>query len=321
MNRLIFLSLFAALGLSACNAPRTPETAATPPQPSAHEQDGDAHEDAEHEEEKSVIQLSDEQIKDSAIVLAAAGSASIQETLPLYGVVIANAERTREVVARFPGVIRMVNKRLGDAVKQGEVMARVEGNESLQTYALLAPISGTVTLWDAGIGEQTADKTLFGVTDLSTVWVELALFPRDVAKVKRGAKVIVSAPEHVPVTGEIVYLAPFGSSGSQTITARVLIDNQTGTWTPGLYVSADVLISATEVPLAIANSAVQTIDGVAVVFVQSPAGFSAQAVQLGRSDGLQSAVQSGLKAGDVYVAGNSFLLKAELGKGAAEHGH
>ncbi len=316
MIRIIFLLFSVAVTLSACTPSSAPETASTSLESAAN-----AHDEHDDDSAPRVISLSREQIKDSAIVLATAGPASIEETLPLYGLVVANAERTRDVAARLPGVMRMVNKRLGDAVKLGEVLARVEGNESLQTYALLAPISGTVTYWDAGLGEQTAEKTLFSVTDLSSVWVELALFPRDVAKVKRGAKVIISAPEHAPISGEIVYLAPFGTSASQTITARVLIDNQTGTWTPGLYVSANVVISTTEVPLAIADSAVQTMDQMQVVFVLGAAGFVMQPVQLGRSDGVHSEVLSGLSAGDVYVAGNSFLLKAELGKGEAEHGH
>ena len=32
-------------------------------------------------------------------------------------------------------------------------------------------------------------------------------------------------------------------------------------------------------------------------------------------------VKSGLKAGQIYAAGNSYLLKAELGKSGATHDH
>ena len=34
-------------------------------------------------------------------------------------------------------------------------------------------------------GEQTDDTTAFVIADLASVWVELALFPSDMAKVKK----------------------------------------------------------------------------------------------------------------------------------------
>jgi cobalt-zinc-cadmium efflux system membrane fusion protein len=44
-------------------------------------------------------------------------------------------------------------------------------------------------------------------------------------------------------------------------------------------------------------------------------------VKLGRSDTEVTEVLAGLQPGETYVAGNSFILKAELGKGEAEHEH
>ena len=44
-------------------------------------------------------------------------------------------------------------------------------------------------------------------------------------------------------------------------------------------------------------------------------------VRLGRADTQFTEVLEGLSAGETYVARNSFVLKSELGKGEAEHGH
>src|SRR5262245_34070953 len=141
-----------------------------------------AHED-EHDAKDVRVRLTDEQVKNAGIVLAQAGPASIRETLPLYGVIVPNAERVRDVTARFPGAIRTVSAAIGDAVRQGQTLATVESDESLQTYAIVAPLAGIITARNANAGEQTGDKVLFTVADLSTVWVEIALFPRDVGKV------------------------------------------------------------------------------------------------------------------------------------------
>jgi len=266
--------------------------------------------------------LSAEQIKAAGIGLAQAGPAKLRESLALYGVVAPNAERVREVAARFPGVIRTVEKRIGDPVKQGQVLATVESNESLQTYPVTAPQGGVVTMRNANPGEQTGDKTLFTIADLSTVWVELSLFPRDVVKVRVGQKVWVkSVDAGLSAEGRVVYVAPVGSSASQTLSARVLVDNADRRWAPGLYVNAEVTLSASEVPLAVRKDALQTLEEKTVVFVQGEHGFAPRPLLLGRSDSEFSEVLDGLVVGETYVTKNSFVLKSELGKGEAGHDH
>jgi len=66
---------------------------------------------------------------------------------------------------------------------------------------------------------------------------------------------------------------------------------------------------------------VQPVENKPSVFVRTPEGFKAQVVKLGRSDGTYTEVLSGLSAGADYATENSFTLKAELGKGSAEHSH
>lgn len=273
-----------------------------------------------HENDSGHVQLSDGQIKAAGIGLASAGPAEIRESLPLYGVIAPNAERVREVAARFPGVIHTVAKSVGDSVKQGETLATVESNESLQTYKVTAPLAGVVTARNANPGEQTGEKSLFTVADLSSVWVELSLFPRDVQKVRVGQVVHVKGSDaNLTAEGKVVYVAPFGSSSNQTLSARVLLDNQQRKWPPGLYVTAEVVLGTTPVPLAISSQALQTIEEQNVVFVKSEAGFEPRPVRLGRSDGESTEVLAGLNAGDPYATRNSFVLKAELGKGEAAH--
>ena len=266
------------------------------------------------------VKLTPEQIKAADLGLAQAGAAEIHETLPLYGVIAPNAERVLQVTARYPGAIHSVNKRVGDSVRRGEALATVESNESLQSYRVLAPLDGVVTARDANPGEQTGEKALFTVADLSTVWVELSVFPRDVAKIRLGQTVRVkSADTGLSAEGKVVYVAPFGSSTNQTLKARVQLDNRERKWPPGLYVTADVMLATTSVPLAVASEGLQTIEERTVVFVNADEGFQPRPVELGRSDGELTEVLAGLEPGETYVTRNSFILKAELGKGEAAH--
>ncbi|MGE0582901.1 MAG: efflux RND transporter periplasmic adaptor subunit [Steroidobacteraceae bacterium] len=300
----------AALSLAACGKTT----------PSAPPEAGEAGHEAEHE--GGHVALTPGQIRTAAIVVAQAGPAVIRETLPVYGVIAPDAERVREVGARFPGVIRSVRSKVGDSVRAGETLATVESNESLQTYAVVAPLSGVVTARQANSGEQTGDKALFTVADLSKVWVELALFPRDSAKVRVGQAVrVASADAGLTAQGHIVYVAPFGSSSNQTLTARVRLDNAQRRWAPGLYVSADVTLGEAPARLAVRNEALQGLEGRTVVFVQDHDGFEPRPVRTGRTDGEWSEVLEGLEPGERYATENSFILKAELGKGEASHEH
>lgn len=272
------------------------------------------------EEENHGIELSAEKIAKGGIVIEVAGPAVVREILPLYGTVAPNAERMRDVAARYPGTIRSVAKKIGDAVKQGETLAVIESNESLQAYPLTAPLGGVVTARNANPGEQSGDKVLFTVADLSGVWVEMSLFPRDAAKVRSGQTVRVrTADAGISADGTIIYIAPVGTSASQTRNARVLLDNKDNQWAPGLYVTAEVVLGETSVPVAIKSAAIQNLNDADTIFVRNAKGFEPRTVKIGRSDGENTEVLEGLRAGESYATKNSFVLKAEMGKGEAAH--
>tara|TARA_B100001540_G_scaffold316980_1_gene348432 strand:- start:961 stop:2019 length:1059 start_codon:yes stop_codon:yes gene_type:complete len=282
----------------------------------------DGHEQEEAHGEEGHIALTPDQIKHAEIAVERVGPASIRETLPIYGQIVANAEREHTVSARFPGVIKNVAKQIGDVVQQGETLATVESNESLKSYPVVASLSGVVTQRNANVGEQTGDRALFVIGDYSTVWVDLSVFPADLSKVRVGQSVrIVNRDRSITGEGRIITVFPVGSSTNQTTTARVLLDNPDRQWVPGHFVTAEVVLSETEVPTAIRDEAIQIVEDQPVVFVEGDEGFEARPVTLGRSDGQVSEVMSGLQVGEAYVSTNSFTLKSELGKEDAEHGH
>ena len=62
-------------------------------------------------------------------------------------------------------------------------------------------------------------------------------------------------------------------------------------------------------------------EGERVVFVRNERGFEARQVATGREDDRAVEIVSGLFAGEAIATGNTFILKAELGKAEAEHHH
>tara|TARA_R110002049_G_scaffold308839_1_gene514396 strand:+ start:2235 stop:3173 length:939 start_codon:yes stop_codon:yes gene_type:complete len=282
--------------------------------------ESESHEDEAHDD--GHIELTEAQIDHANISLEKARSGSLVETLRVYGTVVPNPETSQHVSARFDGQIYSINKSIGDTVKRGETLATVESNESMQRYPLSASMSGVVTQRQANAGEQTNGRALMRIDDLSTVWAELKVFPRDLEKVSVGQTVrILDKRGRLLSEADITYIAPLAGDQSRAIKIRVPLNNQQGNLIPGSFVIGEIVIAETNSPLLVRKSALQLVEDQSVVFVKGHDGFEPREVKLGRSDKSYVEVLSGLEAGETYVAGNSFVLKSELGKEDAEHGH
>jgi membrane fusion protein, heavy metal efflux system len=280
------------------------------------------HGEEEEHGEEGHIELTPEQIKHAGIELATVTSGTIRDVLPVYGAIAANAERVQSVTARFDGIIRDVNKRVGDPVSKGETLLTIEANESLKAYSIVSALDGVITQRNANTGERTTDTPLLVVQDFSTVWLELSVFPKDVDLVELGQQVrIRNLDSTQSADGKIIYIAPLGQGANQAVTARAVIDNPNGKWKPGLFVNAQITRAEIAAPMVIRNEAVQIVADKPVVFVRGEEGFEPRAVTVGRTDGELSEVLAGLAVDEVYVSKNSFILKSEMGKEDAEHGH
>lgn len=202
---------------------------------------------------------------------------------------------------------------------------------SLNRLELRAPFDGVVMEKHLALGEAVKeDAIVFTLSDLSTVWAEIAVPPRDLQRLRVGETVTVRAAAFdAEARGKITYVGELLGEQTRTAKARVALANPDRAWRPGLFVTVDVLsgadnnaaTAAAAAPVAVVADAVHTVEGKPAVFVKAAGGFRAQPVVTGRSDGRMTEVLQGLAAGAQYVAGGSFVLKAELGKDSAEHAH
>ncbi len=264
--------------------------------------------------------------RDAGIGTELAGPASIADTLLLNGRVLPNEERIGRIAARYPGVIRSVSKSIGDAVAAEETLAIVEGNDSLQRYAVKAPIAGVVIERHANPGEATGEEPLFVIADYSSLWVDLSLFPRDLARVEVGQSVrLRTADGALEAEGRIRRIAPSEGDAHGTpsgvYTARVVLDNAGSRWMPGLFVRGTVHVGQADVPLAVKRSGLQAFRDFTVVFEQIDDTYEVRMLDLGRQDDTWVEVLGGIEAGARYVADNSYLIKADIEKSGASHDH
>lgn len=193
----------------------------------------------------------------------------------------------------------------------------------LSRYELRSPIDGVVTNKQVSLGQVVSEAdSLFEIADLSTVWAEMTIYAKDINTVKTEQKVTIKASAFdAQAVGTISYVGALVGKESRTAMARVVLNNPNQTWLPGLPVNIELISDEIKVPLAVSIEGLQTLRDWTVVFGRYGDYFEARPLKLGSRDDRYVEVLEGLSAGEQYAAGNSFLIKADIGKAGASHDH
>jgi cobalt-zinc-cadmium efflux system membrane fusion protein len=266
--------------------------------------------------------IAEKMANEMGIQVETVGPVTLDQTRTLTGRVQVNPNKLSRVRPRFPGVVKKIRHELGDVIRAGDVLATVQSNESLQDYDVRAAIDGQIIKRDIQVGEATGDEALFIIADLSDVWVELDIFVRDLALVKKGRPVLVDTLDgDYQKTAIIDWVSPLTAHASQSVRARVIVDNKDGVLRPGQFVRGHVTVAEHAVPLAVRQSAIQRFRDFQVVFARFDDNYEVRMLELGRRNGEWVEVLDGIEPGTNYVTGNSYLIKADIEKSGASHDH
>lgn len=198
-----------------------------------------------------------------------------------------------------------------------------EHDPDLRLYDIRSPVDGIVIARHITKGEYIENTTtIYEIADLTTVWIEIGIYPKDLLQVKEGQMVNVTrSVDGKTAQAKIIYLSPMIQD--ETITAKAVaeIENTNGDWRPGSFVTVDIATKNASAPVVIPKTAIQEIESKPFVFVKVAAGFEKRPVQLGLSEKDTIEVLSGLSPGEEYASSKTFLLQADLGKKEAEHAH
>jgi cobalt-zinc-cadmium efflux system membrane fusion protein len=286
-----------------------------------HASDHDHHEDhKDHEDHEDQVNISPDIAERLGIQLDQAGPATLVRQVTLLGELVSPPGHSAEVRARFPGVVKRLFAKEGDQVEEGERLAVVESDISLGEYEINAPVSGLIQLRSANVGELTGAEGLFTIVSDSSLWAELKIFSADRDHVRQGQPVTVRHRGHHHA-GHILSVGP-GAGPVPYRVARVGLTNTSSDMQPGDMVDAAVAISETPVALAVELEALQWAEGKTVVFIrEGESRYVPRAVSIGRRGAAQVEILDGIEAGETYVSGSSYLLRADLEKSGAAHQH
>jgi len=217
---------------------------------------------------------------------------------------------------------------LGESQEQVDRMrARVESGgashdpEDGATLALRAPFAGRVIERKVTPGALfEALQPLLTLADLSTVWVFMQAYEKDLALLREGVAVTIRSEAYPQEArkGKVDFLGSVVDQATRTVKVRASVRNPGEKLRPGMFVKAQVDVPQSyegSTVLAVPQSALQTLDGRTTVFLQTQPGvFGRRIVETGHSFEGFTEIYSGVKAGDVVVTEGSFVVKSEFAK-------
>ena len=266
--------------------------------------------------------ITTEAARTGGIEIARAGPAMIGEERELFGTVELAPSARSEIRGQFPGRIVSVTKNVGDYVRRGDLLARIESTESLQTYPVYSTATGVIAERNGNPGDVTFDRALYVITDPAQTTVVFNIFPRDLGAIQPGQTVSIQSLDGTVIAqAQLGNYLPEGNAEAGTALMRAAVPNRGGRLRAGMALRGMVTINAVQVPLAVRTEAIQPFRDFRVVFANYGEDYEVRMLQLGRSSPEWTEVISGIAPGTPYAAAGSFLIRADIEKSGASHDH
>ncbi len=191
--------------------------------------------------------------------------------------------------------------------------ALVQGPPSFEV-PLKAPISGLVVEQDVSVGQliQPGTTQCFMISDISTVWVLVNVYQKDLPYVRVGDQVTIQTDTYPEVFhGRISYVAASLDPSTRTLQARIETNNPGEKLKKDMYVVATVNAGTIPNAIALPDAAVlRDSENQPFVYAEASANqFGRRSVTLGESLNGETEITSGLKAGDRVIGNGSLFLQ------------
>ncbi|MDR1933470.1 MAG: efflux RND transporter periplasmic adaptor subunit [Spirochaetales bacterium] len=166
---------------------------------------------------------------------------------------------------------------------------------------------------------------LFSLTDLSSVWIHMDIYEKDLASVKTGQSAIITSQAYPGETfsGKVVFISPVLDDASRTVRVRVELNNREGKLKPNMFVNAAISVPLGS-GLVIPESAILDSGEEQIVYVETEENtFVRRKVVAGQNARGYVRIRGGLEEGDIVVTAAAFLIDSQtkLGGFAGHGGH
>ena len=273
---------------------------------------------------KGPVHLTDAQARKLDLKLATAAVRPMSELLNLNGEVRPVAGKQAQVSTRISGQITQIYVALGQSVRIGQKLARVQsrlvGNPP-PSVDILAPMSGVIDAMSATVGQSVEPATtLFQIRDGSEVNIVARVYEEDLGKIQIGQNANVSLLSYPDkrFAGKVTLIGPSLDPLSRTVEVWVMLSNAEGLLKPNLFARIGVLLREEATALTIPNAAIIEANGEKFVFVKQKSDYARIEISTGTQDDNYTEVTDGLIPGDAVVTqGNRQVYTVWLMGGSA----
>jgi len=203
---------------------------------------------------------------------------------------------------------------------EGQIQEIESTGKVREQFDLLADKGGVVIQKNISEGDYVGTgSVLFGLADLSHVWIMLDAYVRDLPYLNIGDEVTftVAGVSGKTFTSKINYIDPVINTATSTASIRAEIHNPNGLFKPGMYINAIVRVSpasAQPTTVAIPKSALLWTGKRSIVYVKAPDGdfpaYEMREVTIGSGTGEMYMVEEGLELGEEVVTNGVFAVDA-----------
>ena len=184
-------------------------------------------------------------------------------------------------------------------------------------FALHAPIAGVITERNINPGmEVRPDQTvpLFVVSDLTTLWVQMDVYEKDIGLMHVGAKVLVRVPAYPDetFTATVSYISQVVEETTRTVKVRCILPNADIRLLPAMYAAIDVRSEPDDQAVVVPLTALFTEGESDWLFVAIGDGhYQKRPVKAGLRLKDRAVILEGLHSAERLVVDGALLLRTE----------
>jgi Cu(I)/Ag(I) efflux system membrane fusion protein len=246
-----------------------------------------------------------------------------------------HALENRERFANAEEAVSSINTALTQAARRklellnmsaGDIQELERNRKSQELMPVYAQFGGTVIerLVLPGAYIRSGDR-LFNLSSLSSVWINTAIYEKDIASVRVNQDAEISSQAYPGgiFRGRVAFISPVLDDTTRTVQVRVELDNQEGKLRPNMFVNVDIKVLLGE-SIIVPESALLDSGNTQVVFLaRDESTFVRREVQAGHYANGYVQIISGLEPNDYVVSAAAFLIDSQtkLGDFSSHGGH
>lgn len=265
----------------------------------------------------NTVVLDETGVKNLRIETVEVEETDFEQTIFSLGRIEAIPSKVAAVSSRISGRIVELKVTLGDTVKMGDEVAKIESRQPGDpppVITLKAPLSGLVTHVDARLGDPLdPEKSLLEITDLTEVYAVARVPEHQAGRMKQGtvAHIKVAALPNEKFDGELLRFGISADKESGTIDAIFRLTNPGGLLRADMRAEFSIVMSKRSGVVSVPRAALQGETSNRFVYVKDfdlPNAFVKTQVQVGEINDRFVEITNGLLPADEVVTRGAYSL-------------